>query len=142
MSNLPKIILSLAAMTAATSMLIDSLSSAHAISGPHISRRQPFGQRLHQLQWPSRYDVFSTSSHDFIMTDIIIYNGSVRLNIGVSGSGTRKVCGWVRLMGPISKPFLCNQGLIPAGRPVLYRCQLLSGSSLLHPLVLAVFCLR
>ena len=119
MSNLPKIILSLAAMTAATPMLIDSLSSAHAISGPHISLgSNPLDSAYTSCNGQVDKIVFSnTSSHDFIMTDIIIYNGSVRLNIGVSSSGApAKFVGGYTSYGADQQTFSLQSGIvIPAG---------------------------
>lgn len=123
MSNLPKIILSVAALVGASALLIDSLSSAYAISGPHISLgSNPIDNAYTSCSSQTNKVVFSnTSAHDFVVTDIIIYNGGVRLNIGASSSSApTKFIGGMANYGGSDQTFRLVSGIVVPSGESLY----------------------
>ena len=97
MQNGWKYLMSLAALVAAASMLVESLQPAHAINGPNVSLgSNPVDS--HYFNCTSQNDgiLFTNSSaQDYVITDIILYNGAARLNIGTeTGSPTEFIGGY------------------------------------------------
>ena len=121
MQHMWKYLFGLAALVASSAMLIDSLSSAHAINGSQISLgSNPIANFYANCNGQNQLVVFQNSSaHDFVVTDIVIYNGAVRLNIGSSSStAATKFIGGYASYG-YDQNFRFNSGLVvPAGENI------------------------
>jgi hypothetical protein len=97
MQNGWKYILSLAALIASMSMMVEAVQPAYALNGPNISMgSNPVDSNYFNCASQTDGTVFTnTASSDFVITDVILYNGAARLNIGTeTGSPTEFIGGY------------------------------------------------
>ena len=92
-----KYIMSVAAVIAAVAMLVEALQPAYAINTPNISMgSNPIDSFYKGCSGQTDVVVFTNNSGmDFVITDIVIYNGAVSLDIGSQvGSPTEFIGGY------------------------------------------------
>ena len=123
MNNISKMIFACAALIASLGIFIMALHSAQAGYGPQIYMgSNPIANFYINCSYQSNAVVFqNTSTMDFVITDIVVYDGGASLHTGVSTSVlTRRFTGGYANHGGYNQSHQFQSGIVVAAGETLY----------------------
>ena len=123
MNNISNMIFACAALIASLGVFVMALHSAQAGYGPQVSMgSNPLTNFYLNCSYQSNAVMFqNTSAMDFVITDIVVYNGGASLHTGISTSAlTRRFTGGYASYGSNHQGYHFQSGIVVSSGESLY----------------------